>query len=147
MHNIFEWRNYKNKQTNKKTTTTCWRTEELICIPIKQHSMTGNTLFRLLPMKNRKKKIITTNRYCVKQALARDFGSYFTFLDNYEIKKQFLLASDPIYKHVSRTWTSTMLVAWNKMDWGEQRDFPGLYNTRFSERRWFFCGVLRFSSR
>ena len=49
-------------------------------------SMTGNTLLRLLPMKNRKKKIITTNRYCVKQALARDFGSYFTFLDNYEIK-------------------------------------------------------------
>ena len=89
MHNIFEWRNYKNKQTNKKTTTTCWRTEELICIPIKQHPMTGNTLFRLLPMKNRKKKIITTNRYCVKQALARDFGSYFTFLGNYEIKNNF----------------------------------------------------------
>ena len=39
-------------------------------------SMTGNTLFRLLPMKNRKK--IITNRYFVKQALARDFGSYFT---------------------------------------------------------------------
>lgn len=138
MHNIFEWRNYKNKQTNKKITTTCWRTEELICIPIKHHSrpwqVIPSSVFCLwkTEKKNNNKPILCETSTCTR------FWKLFYFFGQLWNKKQFLLTSDPIYKHVSRTWTSTMLVAWNKMDWGEQRDFPGLYNTRFSERRWFF---------